>query len=87
MKRHNKRRTHFRKRKKWYISQDQWNKFILEFRQMLNRKMQLHEELLNQISQSIKKNEGFIDVKLPKEIALEKERIDEEDLKFLQISI
>ena len=87
MKRHNKRRMHFRKRKKWYISQNQWNKFILEFRQMLNRKMQLHEELINQINQSIKKHERFIDVKLPKEIALEKERIDEEDLKHLQISL
>ena len=87
MKRKNKRRMHFRKRQKWYITQDQWNKFIMEFRQMLNRKMQIHEELLHQISKSIKNHESFIDVRLPEKIALEKERIEEEDLKHLQIQI
>ena len=84
---HKQKQMHFRTRKKWYVDQKSWNQFILEFRKMLTRKMQLHEELLNQIKRNIEEQESFIKIKLPKEIAMERDRINEEDLKTLQIQI
>ena len=65
---HRKKRSVFRQRKKWYVTQKQWDRFIEEFHKYLERKTQLHEQLLINIHQAIKKNESFIRLKLPAEI-------------------